>query len=484
MFGEPFDRAAFVDLEVRLNHPDQTGGTTILCQYDRYATPPEILHDVLRTHPLAVVGEHLHDNLYYEPIDVADDSGETEQRRVEWKLGRLETLTRRQHALVDLGRIALTGPAQLDLLLSAAALVAAELRLDSVEIVEIMPTGNEVRRLVGLGLPGASTGAVEQIEVNGPLAGSALRAGQPLIVSNWDTETRFEEPPHLHEAGVHSTASVLISIGFGEQIFGVLSVHTRQPRTFAEDEILFLQSVAVILAHAVAAARHEASFKTLVEHAPDAIARLDRTLRIVYANPTIERLTGTPVDALVGQPWSAIGVAESQVASCELVLRQALRSGREQTMELTVRGNRGDCYFEARAVPESGADGTPQSLLLIAHDISQQHAAEAARAELYRELIGQQGRMQELMGRLVEERETALKRLGYAEQAEHLSARERQILQFLATGQTNREIGENLSLSAGTVKNYVARILGKLDVADRTQAAVRAVELGLVSLDQ
>ncbi|HEY0580677.1 MAG TPA: MEDS domain-containing protein, partial [Chloroflexota bacterium] len=210
MFGEPFDRAALLDLEVRLNHPDQTGGATILCQYDRYATPPQILHDVLRTHPLAVVGEHLHDNLYYDPIDPTDDSRATEQRRVEWMLSRLESLTRRQYALVDLGRIALAGPAQIDLLLSAAALVAAEVRVDYVEIVEFLPTGNEIRRLVGLGLPGASSGTVEQIEVNGPLASSALRAGQPLIVTDWDAETRFEEPTLLREAAVHSTVSVLI----------------------------------------------------------------------------------------------------------------------------------------------------------------------------------------------------------------------------------------------------------------------------------
>jgi len=62
-----------------------------------------------------------------------------------------------------------------------------------------------------------------------------------------------------------------------------------------------------------------------------------------------------------------------------------------------------------------------------------------------------------------------------------LTAREQDVLRLLAQGQTNREIGKNLIVSVGTVKVHVERILAKLGVSDRTQAAVRAVELGLAS---
>jgi len=61
-----------------------------------------------------------------------------------------------------------------------------------------------------------------------------------------------------------------------------------------------------------------------------------------------------------------------------------------------------------------------------------------------------------------------------------LSEREYEVLRLLAQGKTNPEIGQELTISMGTVKIHVEHILAKLRVSDRTQAAVRAVELGLL----
>lgn len=61
-----------------------------------------------------------------------------------------------------------------------------------------------------------------------------------------------------------------------------------------------------------------------------------------------------------------------------------------------------------------------------------------------------------------------------------LSARELEILKLMATGLTNSDIADQLHLSKGTVQNYVSSILVKLDVTDRTQAAVIALKHGLV----
>jgi len=61
-----------------------------------------------------------------------------------------------------------------------------------------------------------------------------------------------------------------------------------------------------------------------------------------------------------------------------------------------------------------------------------------------------------------------------------LSRREREILALLGDGASNKEIADRLSLAEGTVKNHVTNILTKLDVRDRTQAAIRGRQLGIV----
>ena len=64
---------------------------------------------------------------------------------------------------------------------------------------------------------------------------------------------------------------------------------------------------------------------------------------------------------------------------------------------------------------------------------------------------------------------------------ELLKARELEVLRLLAAGFSNREIAQELVLAPSTVKWYVHELLSKLDVANRTQAGVRARELGLLS---
>ena len=63
--------------------------------------------------------------------------------------------------------------------------------------------------------------------------------------------------------------------------------------------------------------------------------------------------------------------------------------------------------------------------------------------------------------------------------AAHLSDRELDVLRLLGNGMTNAAIAESLFLSEGTVRNYVSSVLTKLQVEDRTQAAVLAVRHGL-----
>lgn len=63
---------------------------------------------------------------------------------------------------------------------------------------------------------------------------------------------------------------------------------------------------------------------------------------------------------------------------------------------------------------------------------------------------------------------------------EPLSGREQAVLRLLAQGLSNKEIARQLFLAEGTVKNHVSTILQKIDARDRTQAALKARELGLI----
>ena len=63
-----------------------------------------------------------------------------------------------------------------------------------------------------------------------------------------------------------------------------------------------------------------------------------------------------------------------------------------------------------------------------------------------------------------------------------LTAREHQVLQLLAQGLTNRAIALQLGITQHTVKFHVNAIMSKLDAQSRTEAVVRATQLGMIAL--
>jgi len=64
-----------------------------------------------------------------------------------------------------------------------------------------------------------------------------------------------------------------------------------------------------------------------------------------------------------------------------------------------------------------------------------------------------------------------------------LTEREREVLQQIARGLTNREIAEQMVISEKTVKTHVSNLLDKLELEDRTRAAIWALKHGLGSKD-
>jgi DNA-binding NarL/FixJ family response regulator len=101
-------------------------------------------------------------------------------------------------------------------------------------------------------------------------------------------------------------------------------------------------------------------------------------------------------------------------------------------------------------------------------------------ARLLGELAERREELESLARRMVrspfEERRRAARRA----EAQRLTARELEVLRLIAEGKTNKEIGRVLGIEVGTVRNYVQQILEKLGAVSRTQAAARAVDLGLI----
>jgi PAS domain S-box-containing protein len=481
VLGEDIGTERFLEFEALLNEALPAGVSSGLCQYDRRRSQSPLIRDVLRTHPVAIVDLILHDNVFYEPLDVVLGNGDVDSARVDWMITRLQSLTRRDTAVVGVGRLALEDSLT-DLMRAAPELVARELELDYVQVFELVPSGDAVRLAGTTGPYLDALGTVERLDRDSPFVSADLGAARPLFISDWQTESRFQMPTQLRDAGVTSSVSVVISMGVDARVYGMLSVHSREGRIFSDDEILFLETVGTFLAFAIAAARSASSFRALVENAPDVIVRFDGDLKVTYVNPAIERVLGTAAESLIGKAtYRDLGILEPLAPAWELVLRQVWRTGREQSFELTIQAPLGERVFESRIVPELSPEGDVQSLLSIWRDITDQQRAEAERSELYRELVAQQDRVLELMGRLSEDRERTLERTAAASPL-NLTEREREILRLLAAGRTNREIGAEIGLTTGTAKNQVAHLLSKLNVSDRTQAAVRAVQLGIIDM--
>ncbi len=132
---------------------------------------------------------------------------------------------------------------------------------------------------------------------------------------------------------------------------------------------------------------------------------------------------------------------------------------------------------------EAGAAG------YVLKDATKRDLVDAVRKVLTGESALDQGLAMGLLRRLTDESKRVVASPGSTPARrpdppiEPLTSREIETLKLVAGGLTNKEIAQQLFVSAGTVKNRVQSIIAKLGVSDRTQATVRAIELGLLPLD-
>jgi PAS domain S-box-containing protein len=122
--------------------------------------------------------------------------------------------------------------------------------------------------------------------------------------------------------------------------------------------------------------QREQEFRALVENSPDIVARFDRSLRHVYVNSSIERVTGIPIPAFIGRTNREIGMPKPLVEFWENQLNQVFITAQEQQIEFEALTLKGVRFFQARIVPELNPNGEVITVLSVARDITDRRQIE------------------------------------------------------------------------------------------------------------
>jgi DNA-binding NarL/FixJ family response regulator len=150
-----------------------------------------------------------------------------------------------------------------------------------------------------------------------------------------------------------------------------------------------------------------------------------------------------------------------------LGLTRAIKAELPKTIVLVVTGHDDPDYlFEAI---KAGAAG------LVLKDASRAEILDAVSRVLRGDSLLDAGLAMRLLHRLADDAQRVVEPI----HTHGLTPRERDVLRLLVQGKSNRDIAAELTVAVGTVKVHVEHILAKLGVSDRTQAAVRAIDLGL-----
>lgn len=304
---------------------------------------------------------------------------------------------REQGALVQLGELALTSRtgAVLD---AACTLVADTLGVEVSGVGEFAADGQTVLVLAGVGLPDGVAGRLRLPLDGGSLAARVFHSRMPAVLD--DCQDPEAPGASLHRAlGMADAVSVLI--GGPSEPFGVLVAGSTSPRTLSPQETAFLKAVANLLGEVVerdrisderdeageALARREHEFRTLAEHSPDIIVRVNRDLRLAYVSPSVERITSRAASSFVGRPVRELGHQSKVGPLWERALGQVVADRAATTIEFILEVAGAPVHYETQLTPEFAADGTVESVLMISHDVTEQRATEALRRKALTQVL-------------------------------------------------------------------------------------------------
>lgn len=286
------------------------------------------------------------------------------------KADRLAWEARREAALGELRQRALMGGDLDQFLDHAVKLTASALQVPYAKVLELLPDGKSFLLKAGCGWKPGCVGRITvsaaldsqagfTIQSSEPVVRGDLTTHKPVIVEDLAAEKRFQGPQLLREHGVVSGMSVII-YGQPDKPYGVLGVHTAHRRKFTEQEALFLQAMANVVAADVqrraaeqALVQSEQRFHQLADTIPQMawVARPDGSVE--YFNKRWYEYTGlSPEQSFAPEGWTA-ALHPDDARRCGELWRKAVEGGETFDVECRYRDptTGGFRWKLARALP-------------------------------------------------------------------------------------------------------------------------------------
>ncbi|MDE2480782.1 MAG: PAS domain-containing protein [bacterium] len=257
----------------------------------------------------------------------------------------VERTARRQQALIDFGRAALSGGSYESLVTDAMELVRDVLDANVIELYEyVRPSGTfRVRQALGWERGSALDLADAPLEH----VRRAIENGEPFVSSDVRIEARARSLAALAKVGILSC--VCVPIGSVRDPLGALVAYHPKPRTVSAVDVRFVEALAQTLAESARALESNRRMAQVLESIRDAFVAVDRELRVTYVNARMASFwSESPLD-MIGRPLAHFTDQFADDGISHRHFREALEGDRAVTFEL----NFTERWLEVRLYPFS-----------------------------------------------------------------------------------------------------------------------------------
>jgi len=273
-----------------------------------------------------------------------------------------------QAVVAELGQQALAYRDVTALMNTAVTLAAKLLEADLCGLFELLPGGDKSLLRAGVGWKPGLVGRATADTGEFSEAGYTLLTRGPVVVEDWRAETRIAMPPLLRDHGAVSGITVIV--GDPTQPFGVLGAHTKARRVFSADDVLFLKTIAIMLASAIARKRADDALRASEDHLRGAIESMqegfvlyDADDRMVMMNDEYRRFAPDADRSLKSRaPFEEIvrfhvenGLIVDAVGREEAFVQERLAQHRDPKGPILRRHSNGKWYIiKETRTPEGG----------------------------------------------------------------------------------------------------------------------------------